>query len=107
MQYRQKLEGIEARFEELTRQMADPELINDNDRYRKVAKQQSELQEMVAKFREWKRVESDLEGARQMLTETDPELLQMANDDIQRLTPELERIEQELKIIMLPKDPND
>ncbi len=107
MQYRQKLEGIEARFEELTGQMADPELINDNDRYRKVAKQQSELQDVVAKFREWKKISGDLEGARLMLTETDPELLQMANDDIERLTPELERIEHELKILLLPKDPND
>jgi len=107
MQYRQKLEGLEARFEELTRQMADPEIINDNERYRKVAKQQSELQDMVAKFREWKKVNSDLEGARLMLTETDPELLQMANDDIQRMEPELERIEQEIKILLLPKDPND
>ena len=67
MQYQEKLDGIEARFEDLTRQMADPELISDNDRYRKTAKQQSELGEVVAKYREWKKVNADLEGARQML----------------------------------------
>ena len=67
MQYQEKLDGIEARFEDLTRQMADPEIISDNDRYRKTAKQQSELGEVVAKYREWKKVHADLEGARQML----------------------------------------
>src|SRR5919107_5028440 len=107
MQYLEKLDGIEARFEELTRQMADPELISDNDRYRKTAKQQSELGEVVAKYREWKKVAADLDGARQMLQEPDPELQQMAAADVQQLQPVLERIENELKLLMLPKDPND
>jgi peptide chain release factor 1 len=107
MQYLDRLDGIEARFEELTRQMADPQIINDNDRYRKTAKQQSDLNEVVAKYREWKKVNSDLEGARLMLEESDAELREMAADDVQRLEPELERIERELKILLLPKDPND
>src|SRR5436190_7565590 len=107
MQYQEKLDGIEARFEDLTRQMADPELISDNDRYRKVAKQQSELGDVVAKYRQWKKVHADLEGARQMLTEADAELQQMAASDVEQLEPELTRIENELKILLLPKDPLD
>src|SRR5215218_5187340 len=107
MQYQEKLDGIEARFEDLTRQMADPELISDNDRYRKVAKQQSELGDVVAKYRQWKKVHADLEGARQMLTEADAELQQMAVSDVEQLEPELTRIENELKILLLPKDPLD
>ena len=107
MQYLQKLDGIEARFEDLTRQMADPEVIGDTSKYRKTAKQQSELQDVVVKYREWKKVHGDLEGARQMLEESDEELQQMAQDDVARLEPELERIEQELKILLLPKDPHD
>jgi peptide chain release factor 1 len=107
MQYTEKLDGIEARFEELTRQMADPELISDNERYRKTAKQQSELGEVVAKYREWKKVQADLEGARQMLQEPDPELQQMAAADVEQLEPTLERMETEIKLLMLPKDPND
>jgi peptide chain release factor 1 len=107
MQYQEKLDGIESRFEELTRQMAEPELISDNDRYRKVAKQQSELGDVVAKYREWKKVHADLEGARQMLTEADEELQQMAAADVEKLEPELEKIENDLKILLLPKDPND
>lgn len=107
MQYTEKLDGIEARFEELTRQMADPELISDTDRYRKTAKQQSELGEVVAKYREWKKANADLEGARQMLQEPDAELQEMAAADVAKLEPELERIEHDLKLLMLPKDPND
>jgi len=107
MQYQEKLDGIEKRFEDLTRQMADPELISDNDRYRKVSKQQSELGDVVAKYREWKKVHADLEGARQMLTEADPELQQMAAADVLQLEPELAQIENDLKILLLPKDPLD
>ncbi len=56
MQYTDKLDDLEARFEELTRQMADPDVISDSERYRKVTKAQSELGEIVAKYREWKKV---------------------------------------------------
>ena len=107
MQYLQKLADIETRFEDLTRQMADPEIISDTGTYRKTAKQQSELSEIVAKYREWKKVHGDLEGARQMLVEPDPEIQEMAREDVERLEPELETLEKELKILLLPKDPND
>jgi peptide chain release factor 1 len=107
MQYREKLEAIEARFEELTRLMADPEVISDTEKYRKITKQQSELGEVVGKYREWKKVSADLEGAQAMLEESDAELRQMAADDVERLTPQLEQLEQELRLLLLPKDPND
>src|SRR4051794_20233343 len=107
MQYLQKLEGIEAHFDELTRQMTDPSVINDNDSYRKVAKQQSDLQDVVAKYREWKKIHSDLEGARQMLNEPDAEIQEMAREDVGRLEPEAAKIEDDLKLLLLPKDPND
>src|ERR671926_476180 len=104
MQYQEKLDGIEARFEQLTGQMADPEVISDSDRYRKTAKQQSELNEIVAKYREWKKVDSDLSGARLMLEEPDPDLRAMAKEDVDRLEPQLEAIENELKVLLLPRD---
>jgi peptide chain release factor 1 len=107
MQYTDKLDGIEARFEELTRQMADPEVISDTDRYRKTAKQQSELSEIAGKYREWKKANGDLEGARAMLAEDDAELRAMAQEDVDRLEPAVAQLEDELKILMLPKDPND
>jgi peptide chain release factor 1 len=107
MQYLDKLDGIEARFEGLTAQMADPEIISDPEAYRKIARQQSDLSEVVAKYREWKKVNADLEGARLMLTESDAELAEMAQEDVERLEPVLERLEQELKVLLLPRDPND
>jgi peptide chain release factor 1 len=107
MEYSQKLNDQERRFEELTHQMADHAVINDSELYRKVSKQQSELSETVAKYREYKQVAKNLAEARPMLQETDPELRQMAAEEIARLEPELVRIEEELKILLLPKDPLD
>src|SRR3954471_18458421 len=107
MQYLEKLAAIEARYEDLTRQMADPVLINDSENYRKTAKTQSDLAEVVQKFREWKAVSANLEQARQMLQEADPELREMANEEVAHLEPEILRIEDQLRVLLLPKDPND
>src|SRR5579885_1974493 len=107
MQFAQTLADIEARFEDLTRQIADSAIINAPDAYRKTAKAQSDLSEIVAKYREWKQVHRNLEDARGMLAEQDAELRQMAQDEVERLEPELERLEGELKVLLLPKDPND
>ncbi|HOL71625.1 MAG TPA: peptide chain release factor 1 [Bryobacteraceae bacterium] len=107
MEYLSKLDQTEARYEELSRQMADPALIGDPEKYRKVAKAARDLEEIVSKYREWKTVRRNLEEARQMLEDSDPELRAMAEDEVARLTPEIARLEQELKILLLPKDPND
>ena len=105
MQYRPKLDEMERRYEELTAQMADASVISDSNVYRKVTKEQSELSDMVSKYREWKAVQENLEQARSM--KGDPDLAEMAQDEIIQLEPRLAEIEQELKIALLPKDPND
>jgi peptide chain release factor 1 len=107
MQYRQKLDEMDRRFEELTALMADPSVISDSAQYRKVTKEQSELTEPVTKYREWKTAQRNLEEARPMLQESDPELRAMAQEEIARLEPEMARLEDEIKILFLPKDPND
>ena len=107
MQFAAKLEQLEKRYEELTEQMADPAVIGDADQYRKVTKTQSELAEIVSKYREWKKVDDSLSQARGMLEDNDPELQAMALEELSRLEPERERIEGELKVLLLPKDPND
>jgi len=107
MQFAKQLDQIELRFEELSQQLADPDIMSDGDRYRKVAKAHSDLSEMVAKYREWKRVEDDLQQARAMLTDSDAEMKQMAADEIATLEPLKQPIEDELKILLLPKDPHD
>jgi peptide chain release factor 1 len=107
MQFAQKLDQLEKRFDELNQQMADPAVIADADQYRKVTKAHSELSEVVGKYREWKRVEDSFSQAQAMLQERDPELRSMAEEEVARLEPELARIEEQLKVLLLPKDPND
>lgn len=107
MKHQKKLEEIEARFEELNHQMADPRLISDPEAYRKTAKKHRDLEEIVARFRSWKKVSDDLEGARQMLSDSDAELRQMAQEDVDSLGPERDSIEKKLRALLLPNDPND
>ncbi len=107
MQFVQKLEQLEKRFEELTQQMADPVVISDAERYRKVTKEQSEFSELVGKFREWKQVDDSLSQARGMLQESDAELKAMAEEEVARLAPEQTKLEEEIKVLLLPRDPND
>ena len=107
MQYQQRLDEAERRFEELTSQMADPEVINDSAQYRKVTKAHSELTEIVTKYQEWKTTRRNLDDARVMLGDSDADLRGMAEEEILRLEPQLAEIEEELKFLLLPKDPND
>ena len=107
MQFAQKLAQLEKRFDELTQFMADPAVISDADQYRKITKEQAELSEIVGKYREWKDVEDSLSQARAMLQEKDPDLRAMAEEEVARQEPELTRIEEAIKILLLPKDPKD
>ena len=107
MEYQKKLDDIERRYEELTAQMADNAVISDSALYRKISKQQSDMGDMVGKYRQWKSTNKNLQEARAMLTEADPELRAMAQDEVTRLEPLLTQYEEELKVLMLPKDPND
>src|SRR5271156_747027 len=78
-----KLKQIEVRYDEMTQEISSPEVHSDTGRYQKLAKQHSELGEMVAKYREWKEIKKALEGAKQLLAEAadDPEMKQMAFDE--------------------------
>jgi peptide chain release factor 1 len=107
MEFAGRLDQIELRFEEVTRQLADPAVTADGEQYRKAAKAHSELSEIVSKYREWKHVSSALDQARGMLADSDPEMREMANAEIVGLEPRLAEIEDELKVLLLPKDPND
>lgn len=107
MQFQNRLDEIEKRFDELTSQMANPAVISDSAQYRKVSKAQSDLLDQVNKYREWKVAHKNLAEARLMLAETDPELKAMAQEEIARLDPALTQYEEELKVLLLPKDPND
>jgi len=107
MQFAPRLEQLEKRFDELTRQMADPAVIGDSAEYRKVTKAQSDISDVVAMYRTWKKVDDSLSQARAMLQEPDAELREMAQQEVAQLEPEKQKIEDQIKILLLPKDPND
>jgi peptide chain release factor 1 len=104
----EKLDHIESRYEEMTQQLSSPEVLSDSARYQKLAKTHAEMAEMVAKYREWKDIEKGLQGAKQLLVESDdPELKQMAHDEQHALEARRETVERELKLLLIPKDRND
>jgi peptide chain release factor 1 len=104
----EKLDQLDARYEEMTRQLSAPEVIEDSARFQKLAKQHAELEEIVAKHREYKQIERDLAGARQMVLEAeDAEMKQLAHEEEKHLVERKEVVERELKLLLLPKDPND
>jgi peptide chain release factor 1 len=103
-----KLDQLSARYDELTQELSTAEVVTDTARFQKIAKQHSEMGEIVAKHREFKQIEKDLAGAHQMITEAeDAEMKQMAYEEEKDLTARKENVERELKILLLPKDPND
>lgn len=103
-----RLEAIENRFEELNMRLADPEVINDQSQYLKLMKEHSELSTIVEKYREYKNHQKNLEDARLMLREKpDPELKEMIELEIEDAQNGMEKAELELKVLLMPKDPND
>src|SRR5258706_11975801 len=104
----EKLDQLGNRYEEMTQQLSTPEAVADSARFQKLAKQHSELAEIVNKHREFKQIEKDLAGAHQMVLENeDPEMKQMAHDEEKQLIERKAIVERELKLLLLPKDPND
>jgi peptide chain release factor 1 len=103
----ERLEQIAARYEELGREMASVEVVNDHERYQKIAKQHRDLESMVESFRDYQRTKQGIADAQAMLSETDPEIRAMAQDELTELEERLPKIEEELKVKLLPKDPND
>ncbi len=102
-----KLDAVEARYEELTRLMSDPE-VNANPRlFQQYAREHASLEDVVRSYRDYRKVRNDLDGARELLDESDPELREMARGDVRELEDRSESLEHELKIALLPKDPND
>jgi peptide chain release factor 1 len=104
----EKLDQLGTRYDQLTRELSTAEVVQDSSRFQKVAKQHAELEEIVAKHREYKQIDKDLTGARQMILEAeDAEMKQLAYEEEKQLATRLEVVERELKLLLLPKDPND
>ena len=103
-----RLNQIEARYEELTSALASPDIVNDSSRYQKTAKAHSEIAPIVEKYREYKDLTKGIADSRAMLAdEKDPEMRAYAQEELSQLEPRVAAIEEELKVLLLPKDPND
>jgi peptide chain release factor 1 len=102
-----RLDQLDARYEDLGRQLSDPNIVSDQENYRKVAKAHRDLEPVVEKFREYRKLKLAISEAKTMLLETDPEIKEMAQSELDELNPRLAQVEDELKILLLPKDPND
>ncbi|MFO7171921.1 MAG: peptide chain release factor 1 [Bacillota bacterium] len=103
----EKLEGVEARFAELEARLADPALIQNPKEYQKAAREHRRLGEIVEVFREYRKVLADLEGARQLLDEADEEMKELAKEELETLRDREEELAQRLRVLLLPRDPND
>jgi peptide chain release factor 1 len=104
----EKLDALENKYDELSGQLGAPEVLADQQRYTRVARQHRELEEVVAKYREYKSITQGLRETREMLeTEEDAELVSLARAELAELEERLESVNAALKVLLLPKDPND
>jgi peptide chain release factor 1 len=103
----EKLAAMEGRYNELNLWLSQPDALNDQARWRAALKEQADLEEVVAKYHELKKVVDELAEAREMLESGDPEMEELAKEEIHALETERERQEEELKLLLAPKDPND
>ncbi|NCB52640.1 MAG: peptide chain release factor 1 [Clostridia bacterium] len=101
----EKLKQIEEKFTDIERRMGEPEYYSDPEAYAKLAKEQKELSPLVEAYRAHRKCESDMRGAKDLLS--DPELKQMAQEEFDCAKARMEDLEQEIKLLLLPRDPND
>ena len=104
----EKLKQMKEKFIQITGLISDPEVIADTKRWQQLCKEHANLEPIVEKFAEYEKAEADILSAEELkAVETDPELLELANDEIYSLKDSLKNIEEELKVLLLPKDEND
>ena len=101
----ENLDEVEKRYEELTKKISDPEEIAKQNEWRKNMKEHSDLEPIVLKYREYKQVKQGMEEAKEMLS--DPELKALAEEEMQKDRELLPKLEEELKVLLIPKDPDD
>lgn len=102
-----KLIDLEKRYIELSDKINDPEIISNNEEWRKLMKEHSDISPIVNKYKEYEQTKQAIEEAKEMLNESDEEMRQLAKEELNENTEKLEQIKEELKILLIPKDPND
>ena len=101
----QKLEDVEKKYEDLTQKISDPEIISAQNEWKNYMKEHADLEPIVMKYREYKKVKAQLEDAKEMLS--DPDLKDLAEMELLEAKEKLPKLEEELKILLIPKDPDD
>ena len=99
------LEELERKFEELNNKIMDPAIISDREQYGKIMKEHSDLEPIVAKYREYKSVQKNLEESKELMN--DPEMKDLAEAEMLEAKEKIPQLEEELKILLIPKDPDD
>lgn len=99
------LEEIEKKYNELTKQIADPEVIAKQEEWQKMMKERASLEPIVEKYQEYKKVKQDLEESKELVK--DPEMGELAEEEMKEAKEKLPKIEEELKLLLIPKDPDD
>ena len=103
-----KLEDLVRRFEEITNELTEPSVVNDQNRFRKLMKEQSDLQPLVDAYTEYRKCQETVEDSLAMLeSESDDEMREMLKEEMSDAKKRIIELEQEMKILLLPKDPND
>jgi peptide chain release factor 1 len=104
----EKLEHVRARFEEVTRLLADPAVVADQQRFRDLSKEHSNLTPLMRVYEEYRKAHGDLEGLKELTaTSVDPEMKQLAYDEMAGLKERVATLEEELKVLLIPQDPYD
>ena len=103
----QELETVETRYKELDRLLRNPEVINDHVRYQQISKEHSSLTEVIESFRNYKRINNEIDSSKELLNEDDEEIKELAKAEIYALQQELSEQQNRLKTLLIPKDPND
>ncbi|HEX5033896.1 MAG TPA: peptide chain release factor 1 [bacterium] len=102
-----QLEEVVNRYNELANQLGDPNVTSDSKRFQLIAKEHAGLRELVETYETYRKTKQDLQGNKELLNESDEDLRQMAKEEIPRLEKEVAELEDKLKVLLLPKDPND
>jgi peptide chain release factor 1 len=103
----QKLEGLVERFEEVQALLSDPDTISDQEKFKTLSKEFSQLEEVTKVFGDYQQAQQDLAAAEEMLKDDDPDMREMAQEEFKSAKETVESLEQQLQILLLPKDPND
>jgi peptide chain release factor 1 len=103
----EKLKGVEERFSEIEKHLSDPEIVNDRQAYQKLILEHAELNKVVSVFKEYQSVLQGIEDSTELLQDSDPEIKNLAREEVSALSQNKDRLEDDLRKLLLPKDPND